>query len=123
MRTKIATHRRQSYCIFKRSAKKQKQRQLSVAQGFGSGSIFLVVCVVMVGVLYLFTVNSVVTYGNTIYELEKNIAQLTEDGEKLQIQEAELRSLGKIKTAVEGFEMKEIENPIYIEEDTLISCR
>lgn len=120
MSKKIATHRRQSYCVFKRVAKKQKYNQLSVAQGFGSGSVFVVLCFCMMGVLYLFTVNSVTTQGNTIDELEQKIDKLAEENEKLMLQEVKLISLDKIGEMVEN-DMKVITDPVYIDEETLVS--
>lgn len=120
MTRKIATHRRHSYCVFNRVAKKQKYKQVSMAQGFGSGGVFVILCLCMVGVLYLFTVNSVTTQGNTIYELETKIDKLSEENEKLKIQEAKLVSLDKIENVVED-EMKTISDPIYIDEETLMS--
>ena len=120
MARKITTHRRHSYCVFNRVAKKQKYNQLSTAQGFGSGGVFVILCFCMMGVLYLFTVNSVTTQGNTIYGLEQKINKLAEENEKLIIQEAELISLDKIEKVVEN-NMKIISDPVYIDEETLVS--
>lgn len=120
MARRIATHRRHSYCVFKRVAKKQKHNQLSMAQGFGSGSVFMVSCLCMMGVLYLFTVNSVTTQGNTIYELEQKIDELTEENEKMSLKEAELVSLDKIEKVIEE-DMVAIDDPVYVDEETLMS--
>lgn len=120
MTRRIATHRRHSYCVFNRVAKKQKYNQASMAQGFGSGGVFVVLCLCMMGMLYLFTVNSVTTKGNTIYELEQKINKLAEENEKLRIQEAKLVSLDKIENVVEN-DMKVISDPVYIDEEMLMS--
>ncbi len=119
MAKKIVTHRRQSYCVFNRVAKKQKYKQLSTAQGFGSGSIFIVLCFCMMGVFYLFTVNSVTTQGNTIYELERKIDKLSEENEELVLKEAELVSFDKIEKIIEN-DMKVVSDPVYIDEETVV---
>ena len=120
MARRIATHRRHSYCVFNRVAKKQKYNQVSMAQGFGSGGVFVVLCFCMAGIFYLFTVNSVTTKGNTIYELEQKITDLNEENKKLKIKEAELVSLNKIEDVVDG-DMEVIADPVYIDEGHLMS--
>lgn len=119
MPRKIVTHKRQSYCVFNRVAKKQKYNQLSVAHGFSSGSVFVVACICLLGILYLFTINSVTTKGNLTSNLERDISELKAENEKLTLKEAELRSLDKIGEAVKD-KMEVISDPVYIESDNLI---
>lgn len=119
MPNRVATHRRQSYCVFNRVAKKQKYNQLSMAHGFGSGSVFVVCCLCLIGVLFLFTINSVTTQGNIAQEVQQKIDNLSKENEKLMLKEAELRSLDKIGEAVEG-KMKIVSEPVYIDSESLV---
>lgn len=119
MPKKVATHRRQSYCVFNRVAKKQKYNQLSIAHGFSSGSVFVVVCLCLVGILFLFTINSVTTQGNIAQEVQQKINELSKENEKLMLKEAESRSLEKVKESVKD-KMKVVSEPTYIDAEKLI---
>ena len=119
--SKINVAQRRSYCVYRRSAKKQKIKQHKTAQGFGSVGVFVFVCVVIVGVLYLFSINNIAIKGDKIYTLEQNVKDLTRENEQLVIQEAQLRSLENVENIIKDKGMKEITQPVYIEQDRRVA--
>ncbi|MEA3322873.1 MAG: hypothetical protein U9Q12_01500 [Patescibacteria group bacterium] len=119
--SKINIARRRSYCIYRRSVKKQKIKQHTTAQGFSSIGAFMFVLIVGVGVLYLFSTNEVAIKGDKIYTIEQDIKTLTRDNEQLIIQEAQLRSLESVENVIQDHDMTEIVEPTYIERETLVA--
>ena len=73
------------------------------------------------GGCYLYSVNRSAVQGYQMRSLEKEIHQLKEANTKLQIAEADLRSLYKLEGAKEGLQMEALSEVIYIEERGSIS--
>lgn len=119
--SKINVAGRRSYCIYRRSVKKQKIKQHTTAQGFSSIGAFMFVLIVGVGVLYLFSTNEVAIKGDKIYTIEQDIKNLTRDNEQLIIQEAQLRSLESVESVIQEHDMTEIVEPTYIERETRVA--
>ncbi len=119
--SKINIARRRSYCVYRRSVKKQKIIQHKTAQGFGSVGVFLFVCVVAVGVLYLFSTNDIAIKGDEIYTIEQDIKELVRENEQLVIEEAQLRSLENVENVIKDKGMEEIKQPIYIEREVRVA--
>lgn len=113
--------RRRSYCIYRRSARKQYKRRQTTAQGFGSVGVFLLVCVVLTGVLYLFSTNDIAIKGDEIYDIEKEISDLSRENEQLVIQEAQLRSLENVEEIVKENGMEEVSEPVYVDRETFVA--
>jgi cell division protein FtsL len=65
----------------------------------------LVVLICILGVCYIFEVNSVATQGYKIRELERQLQELKDNQEKLKIKEAELRSMYNIEQNSKGLDM------------------
>lgn len=114
--------RRRSYCIYRRhSAQKLKTKHNTTAQGFGSVGVFLFVCVVLTGVLYLFSTNDIAIKGDEIYNIEKEIKELSRENEQLMIQEAQLRSLESVEDVVKQNGMEEVSDPAYVDRETFVA--
>ena len=112
---------RRSYCLYRRSAQKQKIQQHTTAQGFGSVGVFVFVLIVFSGILYLFGANSLTVKGEKIYNVEKEIQELTRENEKFVVKEAQLRSVRNIENIVKDKNMEEIKEPVYIEQETRVA--
>ncbi len=113
--------KRRSYCVYRRGAQKQKIQHHTTAQGFGSVGVFLFVCIILTGILYIFSINEVTIKGETIYQAEKEIKELSRDNEQLIIQEAQLRSLESIENIVKEKGMQEISDPVYIDKELYVA--
>lgn len=100
---------------------KTAYKKHKTAQGFGSVSVFLFVCVIFSCVLYIFSTNNIAAKGDEIYDIEKEIARLSHDNEQLRIEETQLRSLGNIQEAIAHKDMEEIADPTYIDSTTHIA--
>ncbi len=112
---------RRSYCVYRRGSQKRKIQKHTTAQGFSSIGVFMMVLIVFVGILYLFSTNEITMKGDKIYKMEKDIKELTRENEYLVIQEAQLRSLESIENIIKNKNMKEITEPIYIDQDTRVA--
>lgn len=113
--------RRRSYCVYRRSARQLNRRKHATAQGFGSVGVFLFICVILTGVLYLFSTNDIAIKGDEIYEIEKEISRLSRENEQLVIQEAQLRSLENVEGVVEENGMEEVSDPVYVDRETYVA--
>ena len=111
---------RRSYCVYRRRAQKQIHNR-ATAQGFGSVGVFLFSCVVLTGILYLFSTNETAIKGDQIYTIEKEIKDLSRENEQLTIQEAQLRSLESVENVVKDRGMEEVVDPMYIEKDVFVA--
>ncbi|MEN8252099.1 MAG: hypothetical protein ABFQ53_00760 [Patescibacteria group bacterium] len=119
--SKIRIASRRSYCVYRRRAIKQKIKKQHTAQGFGSVGVFLFVCLISVGVLYLFSANDIAMKGDEIYTIEQEIKELTRENEQLIIEEAQLRSLENVENIIRDKGMEEITEPTYIERDVRVA--
>lgn len=115
------TARRRSYCVYRRGVQKENTKNRTTAQGFGSVGVFVFSCVVLTGILYLFSANDVAIKGGEIYTVEKEISELSRENEQLTIQEAQLRSLENIESIVKDKGMEEISDPVYIDKETYVA--
>lgn len=111
---------RRSYCVYRRCAQNKIQHH-STAQGFGSVGVFLFSCIILMGVLYLFSTNESAIKGDDIYTIEKEIRDLSRENEQLMIQEAQLRSLESVENVVKERGMEEIVDPMYIDKDVFVA--
>jgi cell division septal protein FtsQ len=107
--------------VYRRGVRKQKIKLHKTAQGFGSVGVFLFVCVVLVGVLYLFSTNDIAIKGDEIYTIEQEIKVLVRENEQLVIQEAQLRSLENVENVIKDKGMKEVIDPVYIERELRVA--
>ena len=119
--SKINIASRRSYCVYRRSAGKQKIQCNTTAQGFSSIGAFVFVCMVLTGVLYLFSTNSMAIKGDSIYQIEQEIQELARENEQLIIMEAQLRSLENVEDIINDKDMKEITQPVYIERELRVA--
>lgn len=116
------TAHRRSYCVYRRGVQKTNtQKHPTTAQGFGSVGVFIFSCVVLTGILYLFTANDVAIKGGEIYTIEQEIKELSRENEQLTIQEAQLRSLENIENVVKDKGMEEVSDPVYIDKETYVA--
>lgn len=113
--------RRRSYCVYRRNARKFNTKKRSTAQGFGSVGFFLFICVLLTGVLYLFSTNDIAIKGDEIYDIEKEIKELARENEQLIIEEAQLRSLESVENIVEQNGMQEVSDPVYVDRETYVA--
>lgn len=113
--------RRRSYCVYRRNARQINKRKNTTAHGFGSVGVFLFVCVVLTGILYLFSTNDIAIKGDEIYDIEKEIQELSRENEQLTIQEAQLRSLESVEDIVEKNGMEEVSDPVYVDRETFVA--
>jgi uncharacterized membrane protein (DUF106 family) len=85
-----------------------------------SGSIDLkfvvIVFAILVGIFYIYSINSSATKGSNILQMEKEIAQLKKESEELRIKEAELKSLYHVEEESKKLNMAEVTSISYIEE-------
>lgn len=79
------------------------------------------VLIVFSGILYLFGANSLTVKGEKIYNVEKEIQELTRENEKFVVKEAQLRSVRNIENIVKDKNMEEIKEPVYIEQETRVA--
>ncbi len=119
--SKINIASRRSYCVYRRGVGKQKIQRNTTAQGFSSIGAFVFVCVILVGVLYLFSTNSIAIKGDEIYQIEQEIQDLARENEQLIIMEAQLRSLENVEDIIKDKEMREIIQPVYIERELRVA--
>jgi hypothetical protein len=113
--------RRRSYCVYRRRAQKTYRKKHTTAQGFGSVGVFLFSCVILAGTLYLFSMNEITIKGDKIYNIEREINELSRENEQLVIEEAQLRSLANVEEIVERKGMEEVVDPIYIDRETFVA--
>ncbi|PID52780.1 MAG: hypothetical protein CR972_00290 [Candidatus Moraniibacteriota bacterium] len=113
--------RRRSYCVYRRGARQLNRRKHVTAQGFGSVGFFLFVCVILTGVLYLFSTNDIAIKGDEIYDIEQEINRLSRENEQLVIQEAQLRSLENVENTVKNGGMEEVSDPIYVDREMYVA--
>ncbi len=113
--------RRRSYCVYRRNARQLHRKKHATAQGFGSLSVFLCVCVLFTGVLYLFSTNDIAIKGDEIYEIEHEISRLSRENEQLVIKEAQLRSLENVESTVENSGMEEVSDPVYVDREVYVA--
>ncbi|MDD3487194.1 MAG: cell division protein FtsL [Candidatus Moranbacteria bacterium] len=85
--------------------KKKARRKQPAKTGWTTLNFFLVVMICAFGVAYIFEVNQVATQGYQIRDLEKQVDQLKDDNEKLQIKEAQLRSMYDIEEKAKNLNM------------------
>ena len=85
-----------------------------------SGSIDLkfvvVIFAIIVGIFYIYSINSSATKGSSILKLEKEISDLEKQGDQLKIREAELKSLYHIEEESKKLNMGKLNSVSYIEE-------
>ncbi len=112
---------RRSYCIYRRGNQKRKIQKNATARGFSSVGAFVMVLMVFVGILYLFSANEIAMKGDQIYNIEKDIKELTRENEHLVIQKAELRSLESVENVIKDKDMQEITDPVYISRETRVA--
>ncbi len=102
---------------------KQTSLKLSGNAGFVRPVLVVIISAVCVGLLYICTINHSATQGFAVKEVEKQISQLKKENEVLRIKEAELKSLYKVEDSARQLEMKDIENPVYVEEYDAVAFR
>ncbi len=107
--------------------RKQKQNKSETKIQFTFGSInagFLVMAsAILVGGLYLFTVNSSAVKGYQIRQIENEITDLKKENEKLRIKEVELKSLDRIEAGTKEINMQELKNISYVEEPSPLALK
>ncbi len=76
--------------------------------------ILLCVITALVGILYVLQVNSISVKGYEISDLQKKIALLEQDRERLDVEIAQYRSMGSIHERVKSLDMVAVGNVTYI---------
>lgn len=84
--------------------------------GFAKTKILVAVFALMICVAYLGIINISAVKGYEIREIENEISELRKENKRLQIQVAELNSSYNIKGELEGLNMVEAEDVVYISE-------
>jgi len=100
-----------------RIQKKQKNSaycQTTKAKGFGFVGVLFGVTIVSIAGLYLGVINASAVRGSSIFELEKQIAQVESEREELRIREAALRARIQSSDVIERNNMKPIKIADYI---------
>jgi hypothetical protein len=72
-------------------------------------------CVVLLGVFYLYQVNDLATKGYEIKDIEKQITSLSEVNKNKRIREVELRSMYNIEKATESLNLVSAKDVTYID--------
>lgn len=122
MPRKIIITKRQSCRAYRRYRRRGfGARRATTANGFGSLGAFLLIGVVLTGVLYLFSMNEAAIQGDALYTMERDIAALARENERLIVQEAQLKSLENVEKIVRERGMREIADATYIEKDSRIA--
>lgn len=76
---------------------------------------------VLAGLFYLYSINQSAVRGFQIKEVEKEIANVKKDNEKLRIKEAELKSLYHIEESTKNLNMVGLANVNYIDEGDTVA--
>jgi hypothetical protein len=85
--------------------------------------VALMVCIFVLGGMYLYTTNRIAVQGYTIGEREKQLALLKRDNNQLRIEEAELKSLYRIEEAGKRLNMFEPTQIHYVDESNTLALR
>lgn len=75
----------------------------------------VILAVGLLGVFYLYQVNSIATKGFEIRKVENNLLKLRKESQKLRIKEMELRSMKNIEKSVENLDLVSSSEIIYME--------
>ncbi len=83
-----------------------RQKRLAVQRWFVSTTCraFLLGCILVFGVLYLFKVNTVSTQGFVISDLEGQIIELERENKRLDVKIASNRSMKSVEERLQGME-------------------
>jgi hypothetical protein len=84
---------------------------------------FCLVLVVFFGALHLYSMNRIAVQGYAIRTAEKRVAELRQENKRLQIHEAELKSLQRIEEAGRRLNMFESQEISCIEEGSPLASR
>jgi hypothetical protein len=84
--------------------------------GFAKTKILVIFFSLMICVAYLGIINISVVKGYEIRKIENEIMELRKENKKLQIQAAELNSSYNMKDKMDGLNMVEAEDVVYISE-------
>lgn len=106
--------KRKSCCDFQVPAEKRNA-------GFARPVFVVVVCAALVALTYIYSINHVAVKGYQIRGIEKEIAELKEDNENLKIKEAQLKSLHRIEQSARDFNMSDLSDAAYIEENSEVA--
>ena len=79
-------------------------------------NMFLLILTFLLGIIYLFTVNSLSTKGYDIKKLQQSIAELEIEQKNLQVQTYELQSINRIQTEATKLNFVPAVNVTYIKD-------
>ena len=96
---------------------KQKTKTHTTLAGFAFPVLLLVCAFFFSGWSYLFTINARAVQGQSVRDLERQIADLNRDNTQLRIHYAELTSLYGIEDAQEDLSLTAVSDAQFVEED------
>ncbi|MCX6763839.1 MAG: hypothetical protein NTZ97_03875 [Candidatus Moranbacteria bacterium] len=83
--------------------------------GLATGTFFLISLILLLGIFYLYEVNSIATQGFEVKDIEGKIQELDKESQKLKIREVELKSMNSIERALEEFNLVSSQEVSYVE--------
>lgn len=117
---KIKKRQSRSYYVYRRNECVNK-KTIKKLHGFSSVGVFICICVMFAGISYLFNTNNTAIKGDDIYDIEQDIVALKRENDQLLIQIAQLRSVQKVENVVHIIGMEEVEEAIYIDQQTIVA--
>jgi len=76
---------------------------------------------ILAGLFYLYSINQSAVRGFQVKEVEKEIASVKKNNEKLKIKEAELKSLYHIEESTKSLNMEGLVNVSYVDEEDVVA--
>ena len=87
------------------------------------GVILLGLSVFILGVVYLYQINSIVTRGYDIRDMESQIKDLKQENDKLKIKEVELKSMYNIEKSMKDLDLVSSQAVSYLEMEKPVAMK
>lgn len=95
----------------------------SAKNGLIMGAFLLGLAVFILGIVYLYQINSIVTKGYDIRDAESQIKDLKQENDKLKIKEVELKSMYNIEKSMEDLDLVSSQTVSYLEMEKPVAMK
>ncbi len=114
-RIRKKTFNRQKWHLTTQKFKEQESQKGSIKLGFMHSFFALITTMVIFGAFYLFQVNSLVSMGYEVNNMQNKIQELQKTKEQNRIKEVELKSMYRIEKTTQNLNLINTTNISYLE--------